>query len=428
MMGAISWLMVVICMFRFVQAGTNNEDRQMQSLLDRKEYLQLKTGLSLLGSHLSRERRIYFRAFVENAFNQNLQSEKDIESLLTEYATILHLREKAALLRLQSNNYLRTFAYAKAAQVDREIINHFSNAYDSATIKEIKNDLLIHGALANTLPQELIKTGNTLLPWTRDKIGLIEISIKCRDSLFSAIFDTRANISSINRTYAAKLGLKMLDVSYEEGSGITGIRFKTGMGIADSLYLGNILIRHVVFQVMPDEILNIPSIGFSMNIILGFPVIEQLQEVHFFREGPMLIPLKPSPAGLTNFAIDGLDIVLFLRTEQNDSLGFYFDSGATSTEFFSIFFKKYQEHITSAFKPDSVQNGGAGGVVNTKVYIMDSINLYVGKKKTTLAKVAVLTDPIGNMHELFYGNIGQDFISQANELVINFKDMYIDIR
>jgi hypothetical protein len=425
-MRLLRWLAMLILVYSCTHGDSFNKMQQLQSLLDQKEYFKLRTSLNLLGDDISKERKIYFRAFVENAFNRNKQSEEDIIDLLSNYASVLTDSDKVALLRLQSNNYFRTFDYARAYASDQEIVGKYSHLLDSPTIKDIQNDILTRKALMNTPPQQLTKTEVTSLAWTRDKIGLIEIPITSHGSLFQGIFDTRANISSISRTYARKLGLRMLDVTYEEGSGITGIKFNTGMGIADSLFIGNILVRNVIFQVMPDEILYLAPVQFSLNIILGFPVIEQLEEVQIFRDGRIIIPLNPSSSSLNNLVIDGLDPVISIRTENDDTLGFYFDSGATSTELFSTFYRKYRAKIQREAKSDSAENGGAGGVVKTKVYDLDSLNMYIGDQKMTLKKVAVLIDPIGNMSEKFYGNIGQDFISQSKELILNFRNMYIE--
>src|SRR3569833_3940721 len=158
-------------------------------------------------------------------------------------------------------------------------------------------------------------------------IGLVNIPVTTHSQTVDAIFDTRANISSITITYAKKLGLHMYDVTFNEGSGATGIQFKTGMGIADSLYLGDILVKNVVFQVMPDSILYIAPIKYQLNMIVGFPVIEQLREVHIFKDGRMTIPATPSQSSLHNFALDGLDPVIALKVGK-DTLPFHFDSGA----------------------------------------------------------------------------------------------------
>src|SRR5438270_12536001 len=103
----------------------------------------------------------------------------------------------------------------------------------------------------------------------------MEIPVRNEAGAFSGVFDTRANISTITQTCAKKLGLRLLSVSYNEGSGATGIQFKTGLGVADSLYIGDLLVRNVVFQVMPDSILYIAPVKFQLNMIIGFPVIAQ---------------------------------------------------------------------------------------------------------------------------------------------------------
>jgi hypothetical protein len=60
----------------------------------------------------------------------------------------------------------------------------------------------------------------------------------------------------------------MLGVSYLEGSGATGNQFQVSLAVADSLWLGSILLQHVVFQVMPDEG-NIRAMS-SAEMILNF--------------------------------------------------------------------------------------------------------------------------------------------------------------
>ncbi len=83
-------------------------------------------------------------------------------------------------------------------------------------------------------------------------MGLIEIPIKTKTSTLRIVFDTRAHISTVTQSFAKKLGLKILDVSFEESSGLTGIKFKSGLGVADSLYLGDMLMQNVIFQVLPE--------------------------------------------------------------------------------------------------------------------------------------------------------------------------------
>ncbi|HEY4155975.1 MAG TPA: aspartyl protease family protein, partial [Puia sp.] len=278
-------------------------------------------------------------------------------------------------------------------------------------------------ALKSVPPQETdIKESETVY-WKKDKIGLIEIPLKCRSVSYQGIFDTRANISSITQTYAKKLGLKILDVSYEEGSGITGIKFKTGLGVADSLYFGNILVRNVLFQVMPDSILYIAPIKFSLDIIIGFPVIEQLKEIHLYRDGRMLIPLTSSKSDLHNFALDGLDPVISLKTDQ-DTLCFHLDLGADETVLYAAYFEKFKQRILKEGKKRSARYGGAGGIQEKEVYVLPALHLSLGNKNITLDSVDVFTKKIFP-EERFYGNLGRDFTGRFGELVFNFEYMYV---
>ena len=403
--------------------SNNAVNKRLRALLDQKEYFRLETQLNLFKDSIDNKQRLYFQSFVDNAFNRNEESIKDIDTLFKNYFSTITDSTKAALNLLQDDDYFKLFQYAKSAQSIKTVLNNYQAVLDSEKISDIKNDLLIRNALQNIPPQETIIHDSTLIHWKKDRIGLVEIPVKSKAGTYDCIFDTRANISSISQTYAAKLGLKMLDVSYEEGSGITGIRFKTGLGIADSLYIGNILVRNAVFQVMPDSILYLAPIKFSLNIIIGFPVIEALKEVHIYNDGRMIIPLIPSKKALHNFALDRLDPVISLKTDD-DTLCFHLDMGASSTDLYYAYFEKYKSQILKQSRIKTIQIGGAGGIQKKDVYILPEFTVYLENKKVTIDSVAVHTEKI-YPKEKYYGNLGQDFIARFNEMILNFTDMYI---
>jgi hypothetical protein len=266
-------------------------------------------------------------------------------------------------------------------------------------------------------------TANTTISWKRDMLGLIEIPVKAGIQQFDAIFDTRANMSSISATYAKKLGLHILDVSYDEGSGITGIRFKTGIGVADSLYIGKVLVKNAVFQVMPDSILYIAPVKFQLNIIIGMPVIEQLHEVQVYSNGKMVVPLIPSKSNLRNLAFDGLDAVISLRS-GNDTLSFHFDSGAGSSVLYAAYFDKYKSTVLKQAVKKHAQFGGAGGSQKKEIYVLPAWHLTLGDKAVTVDSVSVLTNKI-YPSEKYYGNLGQDLMKKFSVMTFNFTYMYV---
>ncbi|HEY4195971.1 MAG TPA: retropepsin-like aspartic protease [Mucilaginibacter sp.] len=398
-------------------------DKKLHDLLDNKEYFKLETQVKLYNDSLGDEKKLYYTAYLDNVFNRNLDCINDVDKLLKDFSPQLPDSMKLQLGRLQSDSYFKTFQYAKAAKNDIEILKKYAKGLTKNVIDDIKNDILMRGALKNTAPQQTVIKNNTTISWKHDMLGLIEIPVKCNADTFSAIFDTRANISTITKTYAKKLGLHILDVSYNEGSGATGIQFKSGMGVADSLRIGDVLVKNVVFQVMPDSILYIAPVKFQLNIIIGFPVIAQMQEVHIFKNGTMTIPQTPTKTDLHNFALDGLDPVIALKT-GNDTLDFHFDSGASTSMFYVAYLNKYRATVTKVSKTKLVGFGGAGGIDKKMVYVLPKVDLTLAGKTVIIDSVDVLQKKIVP-EEKFYGNIGQDFVNQFNELIYNFNYMYI---
>jgi hypothetical protein len=148
-----------------------------------------------------------------------------------------------------------------------------------------------------------------------------------------------------------------------------------------------------------------------------------LGEVHIFKNGKMTIPLTPAKSDLHNFVLDGLDPVIALKA-GNDTLDFHFDSGASSSMFYVSYLNKYKAEVIKTAKKKMVGFGGAGGSQKKEVYVLPKINLTLGNKTVTVDSVDVLQQKIVP-DERFYGNIGQDFTKNFNEIIYNFKYMYI---
>jgi hypothetical protein len=325
---------------------------------------------------------------------------------------------------LLRDNHFKTFHYDQAAEVGRQLLSHYKNVLGDRS-HDVENTLIIHEGLKGIPPQRIDLT-NASLKWKPNKIGLIEIPIRTVDNNFPIVFDTRAHISTVTKTFARKLGLKILDVSFEESSGITGRKFRSGLGIADSLYIGDILVRHAVFQILPDEQLYFPTVHYTLHGILGFQVITQLKEVHIYKNGDFVISPSTARSDLRNLAFDRSTTVLSIKKDK-DTLSFHFDTGATSSDFYNTYFDRYKEEILKEGKAETVESGGAGGTIKVDVYIIPEVNLAIGNNQFVLRQISVRTMPTYKGQK-YYGNIGQDLIQQFDEMVLNFEDMYVDFR
>ena len=393
--------------------------QHLHTLLDADDFFQFDKQFSASAEDLSTKNRLFFAAYHDNIFNQNEACVATVDSInLTEWPD----STQANLLLLQSDSYSKLGQYDKAAYDDSLVIHKYPKALDSSTLDGLKNELLIRNALKHTPPQETIINQTTTVHWTRDSLGILEIPVSTGGQTVSAIFDTRANISSITKTYAEKLHLHPLDVAYRENAFITGAGFQVGLGIADSLYIGSVLVKNAVFQVMPDSILDIAG-KFQINIIVGLTIIRDLQQFSWYSNGNLTIPQSPQKGGPHNLALDGLDPVVALVV-NNDTLGFDFDTGAQSTILYASFFEKYKNTLLKTAIKKQSKFGGAGGVRIKETYTLPSLHLSCSGKSVSIDSVYVLTQKTGP-NEKLYGNIGQDFLKQFTAFTLNFHDMFV---
>ena len=399
-------------------------EKTLQRLLHDGEYFRLESELQKKGSLLPVHKLQFYQAFVESAFNKGENSILLAESLLTKSDTSLHDSARVDLMLLLRDNYFKSYQYRKAAETGQNILKDYKNVLGDR-LHDIENTLLIHEGLKNIPPQR-VDLKKVTLKWNPNKLGLIEIPLKTKTSTLGIAFDTRAHISTVTQSFAKKLGLKILDVSFEESSGITGIKFKSGLGVADSLYIGDILIQNAVFQVLPDEQLRFPSFDYTLDGILGFQVITQFKEVHIFQGGEFTILPTSTPSQLNNLAFDGSTTVIFVIND-NDTLSFHFDTGATGTEFYGNYFNRFKTRTINNGRLETVESGGAGGSIETQVYILPNVNFEIGGKKIELKEIAVRTESAFKGQK-YNGNIGQDIIKQFDEMILNFELMYLDFK
>ncbi len=418
-------LLLVLAQCKF--GATQTPEHDLQQLLAAKDYFKLDSVFNRHTNQLTNNQQLYYRAFLDNAFNRNTACIRDVNEFFSGNANIPD-SVAARLRRLQSASYVKTFQYAAAANTDSLILHDFHGALDSATTDDIENDLLFRKALAGVPAQTVTFHQDQHISWKKNEFNLMMVPVTANGSVFDAVFDTRAEYSCITESFLNKLGVRKLDVTFNEGSGLTDISFKASLGVVDSIYLGGILFKNVVFLVMPDESLHFKQadVDVQLNLIVGAPMIEQLGEFHIRKTGDLYIPASASPSALHNMATEFYSPVIRLQM-GGDWLHFYLDLGAATSQFFYEFYDRYRELVQGNGKKGSIHLAGAGGIVKKDVYTLPSIQLSTGTATATLKDVSVLTQPVQNSSH-HYGNIGQDFVDQFDEVIFNFRDMYFSAR
>jgi hypothetical protein len=392
--------------------GLVHSDRRLttklDSLLDRHEYFRFRDLLNKDSARLAPQDRLIYEAFVQNAFNRVTRSNAIIARLFSDRAFTVGDSLRARLLFVQRDNFIKLYDYRKAAQTGDTLLARYHATIDSAQIKHVRNLNILYHGIADVPAQQMEIHHDERIPWKRDQVGLTAIPVSTGKDAFDFVFDTRASVSTITRTYAEKLGLRILNSPYEESSGITGNTFTTYPAVADSLKVGNLLIRNVIFQVVPDEVLSFPSIHYQINGIIGFPVIKQWREVHIRHDRVIIIPLTTAQSALRNLAFDESTTVINLKTDV-DTLSFHFDSGATFTMLYANYLARFENDVKSKARKESSELGGAGGSRKQESYVYPAFGVYVGDKRVALNDVQVLLQPAYH-EQKYYGNVGQDLL------------------
>ncbi|MFT3823252.1 MAG: pepsin/retropepsin-like aspartic protease family protein [Chitinophagaceae bacterium] len=397
---------------------------RLDSLLVNRDFFRLRDELQQKQyKKLSDARKLYYQAFVHNFFHDLELSSKEIYHLVNKYSKEFSDKEISSLLTKQIDNHIKLYQYRLAHEISQLMLTKYEHVLSAEEKEEINNSDVIWKSLQNVAPQQAIVDNDTHIAGKRDMARLLNIPVQFGDSTFQFVFDTGANISVVSETYAGKSNMELLHSRFKVRA-ITGLEVMADLALAKSLKIGSITLSNVVFMVFPDSALSFLNGIYKINGIIGFPVIEQLQEVRIAKGDTLTIPREAVKKDIGNFGIDGLAPVLNTII-AGDTLAFTFDTGAQTTVLNQPYYRKYKAAITQNGTAFQLKEGGAGGTNNTTAYRLPSITFDIHGQPVTIKNVAVKTTHAGTTDNFYFGNLGQDVMTQFKEMVINFKYMYV---
>lgn len=391
--------------------------KTLDSLVSDLDYFKLQENFDSYKGQLTTSDSLYFEAILANAFNRPEKSNQAIAAYFetSKENTNDSLDEKLLVTKLI--NHIYSFEYAKALDVNETLQQRYTIFLDSTEMEDLKNTNKIWKALANVAPQEVRITADVTLPIVKDKAGLSTLATKIGHTTTNFVFDTGANFSVIQRSVAENLGMNLLPAQFDVDAA-TGLKVKSDLAVADTLRLGQILLKNVVFLVFDDKDLSFPSIDYDIKGIIGFPVIRALNEIQLTKV-TLFVPHKPNEYKLNNLVYD--EFMPIAQVNHNgDVLRFNFDTGASATSLYSKFYRKYKVAIDANHTKTKFNSGGAGGHTSFEGYLLNDIRLSVGNSESVLNNLQLYPEKIGVTDNL-HGNLGQDFIQQFDTMTISFK-------
>ena len=322
------------------------------------------------------------------------------------------------IIEIKKDNAIKLFNYADAAKAIELMLNNYAAFLSEDKTNELKNELKIWSALKDEPAQKITKTQQQVIKMSQDKAGLKNLGISFSKDTIPFIFDTGANISTVTKSTAQKMNMKLIPVDIEVGS-ITGGTVNAQLGISMEFKLGDIEIHNAVFLVFNDSSLYFPHIEYQINGILGFPVIEALEEIQITQDDYFIIPESNTNRNFKkNMDFDELTPLIYI-----DQMHFTFNTGADKSMLYSTYYHKNKESIDENYQLTKLKYGGAGGVVETEGFNID-FRFQLAEENISLPETMLLIRP-RKSEEKVYGNIGQDVIGHFNRMTINFKQMFI---
>lgn len=414
-------LIPAFCLFSCNRVQENTaETRATQLLLDslfeKHQYFRVRDLVHSDTLSLSEKEELFTKARLHSVFNERKESNKYIDQLLSEFSEALSEKERNNLLETRINNSVFLFDYTAALESTREVLK--SDFLSPESRKSHLNTQIIYENLQK-VPAQKVHLEKTELAIEKDLAGLSRIPVRLNSLPQMVIFDTGANFSVITDSLAIKAGIEIIGEPFEVEA-ITGGKVASRIGIADSLQLGNSLLNNVVFLVFPEASLSFPEANYTIDAILGFPVINALEEIMIIKGEKFLIAENNIKLQRSNLALDFLTPIIEVF-EGPTSLPFTFDTGANSTALYQEYLALRKEKILENGVQDSLRFGGAGGTITTPVY-HTRFEGNIGDRFFQLDSAAVHLEDVRDYPGI-YGNLGQDVLSQFDTLVFDFKNM-----
>ena len=409
------FLLFISIQLSFAQV-TSTRFNKLYQLIESKDFFSALELFMINKTDFSAEEQVFMLAILDNAFNKPIASNKKI-ALLNKSSEVLPDTLQLKIQRIQEDNFVKLKDYAGAKRTTQKILQEFDPLLSTEVRDDLRNNLKIWSALEHIGPQRIEINSDTRLKMTKDKAGLKNLKLTINSDTASFIFDTGANLSTVSESVAKRLHMEIIRAAIDVDA-ITGISIKADLAVCKQLKLGHINISDVIFLVFPDSALYIPQINYQINGILGFPVIEALQEVQLTQDDFFIVPKTPTvPKRPSNLAIDGLTPLIAI-----DGKHYTFDTGAEKTILYAPFYETYKQQIEKQDIPTKVAMGGAGGKVEYDGFVIQH-TFHIGDKSILIKNISLLKSKIKN--ETVYGNIGQDIIRQFSKMTLNFKDMFI---
>jgi predicted aspartyl protease len=396
------------------------QNEELIALLDSGEYFFFHDRYKSSEQTLNEIDKLVFGAYDESYFGDAAYSNRLIDSLIFHYDCSDTLAME--LLSLGMENSFRLFQYENAFQYGIMLQMQYGGLMTREELENVRNFVDIAAGLKEVPPQTVVRNGDLNVKYKRDIAQLMRIPVYVNAVPGDFIVDTGANLSTVIESEAKRMRIRVLDVGLGVvSSSRSSVAAK--IGIADTLAIGNAVFYHVVFIVFPDEALRFFGGLYKIKGIIGMPVLGQLGEIQITKKGRFISPLTQTNSAVRNLGFSG-NTVFLNASFYGKAHPYIFDTGAGAGIFNVKFYNAYHDKLESPKRKTS-RIGGAGGIQQVEIIYFKNLPYAIGEKSGTLKRSTIQVGT--NSMELgnFYGIIGEDIITQWDEIIVNFDKRFL---
>ena len=410
-------------------ASSQKADSLAAVYLNDNRWFELQDLYKTDSTSISPFLRLFSRAMLHHVFNKPQEATDDIIGLIRGYQNEMGSSTTFSMMLMLIRDYADAGNYAKAAtsaktfadqlegKVNYEIITEFQQSlYEELAKQELYQ---IHDSKSHEIRYKWTKVGES-----EDSLIHIVGSVNGRKDQF--VFDTGAGYNVITPKLAEKYGLRILKSTVAT----KGTKLGTGnIAIADSIRVGDIIMRNVPFAVLDLNAGNerIGSATSTFSLILGQPFLQQFGRYTIDTERQTITFEQEIEEKETRHNIYRMSTLYMEVEHSNKHFAINFDTGASRSTFGYAYYKDFTPEINREGRWDIEGMAGYGGISYESIFRMPKITLGIGNKQCNLEDTEVAALPSQNGLTDGYGRLGLDFLRQWQKIVVDNKNMTIRV-
>lgn len=437
-MKRIVWLLLV---FVSVSSFSQSADERIGVILNRSDWFELeKTYPAVKDSMQADFLKLMSEAFIGYYFNRPAEALESIEKLLVSHQPEIGGQNAVNMAVLSCMLKGMEGMYAEAVQDAQDIMGQLKRQGGGEemctaleSIHSFYSRLKDVPPPSISRPQEdvVIPVGieRVMLPDDFEPEGwrgtIILMPVVVNGKTYRFIFDTGAGTSAVSEHMAKEMGVRVLNDSVMINPDVPGSMVGK-MGVLDSMKIGEMSFYNSLVTLLPPNALD--SV-LRVDAVLGMDFIGLFDEIRICpKRKEVVFPAIASDLPSSGRNLIKMDRTLKLKAEKNgEELLLHFDTGCSTAGLNYLYYETHKSALESAGKRETVTGGSFNRLNKREVLRIPAFEIKVGGKPVTLTDLIVDVKNHGTKPAEDMGIIGMDLINPFDCVVINLKDMFLEL-